>query len=108
MSTNSEAWLDLIRKFPSKMTTNPAVQLRLALINDTCVVDDDAKKYTKDARKAIAELSNKLVNDAPNNCEVGRLIAALDHLRQAAAAFDEAATLGSEAENRKRARTDKE
>lgn len=86
------------------MDNIPAISLRLDMIDGTFDLDSETTAYMATTRKAIAELAKSLAASAPSTCDVGRLIAAIDHLQQAKNILCDSAILGCEAETRKRKR----
>ena len=79
---------------------NPAVKLRVDMVNGNFELDQESLDFMKLVREKIAEVAETLRERSPDHCDVGRLIAAIDKLQEAKNTFCDAAILGNEKENR--------
>ena len=84
------------------MSTNPAIDVRVDMINGMFDLDKDTKDFMNLARQECAALASKLNAARPLTVDVGRFIAALDHIQYVKNLLCDAAILGNELDNRKR------
>ena len=70
------------------------------MINGQFDLDAETIAFMKLARETISEAAEKLSKARPQNANVGRFIAAVDHLQQSKNLFCDAAILGNEEANR--------
>lgn len=87
------------------MNKNEAVKLRVEMIDENFDLGEEELKFIKLSRELISELADKLSKACPTNANVGRFIAAIDHLQQTKYLVSDAVTLGAEEDNRKRRKT---
>lgn len=87
------------------MNNNDALQLRVEFVNGQFDLDADTLEFMKVVRAEIAGVAARLRDVAPETCDVGRFIAAVDHLQQTKNLFCDSAILGCEATTRKRRKT---
>lgn len=87
----------------STMNNNPAVQVRLDMIDGMFDLRAETTDYMKSVRKSVSDVARSVVEGAPEDVDVGRIIAALDALQQVKNVLCDAAIIGSE--KTKRART---
>jgi hypothetical protein len=83
------------------MNSNESVKLRVDMIDGMFQLDDATKDFMTRVRTEVAALAARLAATAPATCDVGRFIAATDHLQQAKNLYCDAAILGREAANRR-------
>ena len=88
------------------MSKNEAVKLRAELINGTFDLESEHKEFTYTVRKEIYAAAEKIRLAAPDECDIGRLIAGMDALQHAKDILCTAVILGAEAENRKKRKVD--
>jgi hypothetical protein len=81
---------------------NEALKIRVGMVNGMFALDEATKDFMPLVRRKIEEVAADLVNHAPDTCDIGRLIAAVDMLQQAKNTFIDSAILGCEATSRKR------
>lgn len=85
---------------------NPAetIQIRVDMLNGSFDLDPETLAFMKLSRETIAAAADTLNKARPQNANVGRFIAAIDHLQQTKNLFCDAVILGNEEENRKLAK----
>lgn len=79
-----------------------AVQLRVDMINGQFETSAETTAFMRTVRAEIAAVAKRLSETAPETCDTGRFIAALDLLQQAKNVLCDSALLGGEASARKR------
>lgn len=79
----------------------PDIDLRVDLINGNFELNDESIIFMTLVRTRIHDLAVELVDACPDDANVGRLIAAIDHLQLTKNLFCDAIILGNEARNRK-------
>jgi len=90
----------------STMSGNPAVDVRIDMINGMFDRDQDTLDFMKLAQTECAAMATKLNAARPATIDVGRFIAALDHIQYVKNLLCDAAILGKELENRKKRKVD--
>ena len=84
------------------MNSNEAIKLRADMIDGQFELDTNTVAFMTWIRQACAALAQEARQRAPDTCDVGRLIAAVDHLQQTKNLFCDAVILGHEATERKK------
>lgn len=86
------------------MNPAEAIQVRVDMINGQFGLDEETLKFMRLVREEIAALAEKLSKARPESANIGRFIAAVDHLQQTKNLFCDAAILGNEEDNRAKKR----
>lgn len=79
-----------------------AVQVRVDMINGHFELSEETVQFMNFVRTASAEFAQQMVARAPATCDIGRLIAAVDHIQATKNLFCDAAILGNETDSRKK------
>lgn len=83
-------------------TGNDAIDVRVDMINGQFELDQETLLFMKIARVECAALADKLNKARPATLDVGRFIAAIDHLQQVKNILCDSAIIGGEMSNRKK------
>lgn len=83
-----------------------AVKLRIDFINGQFPLDKPTTDFMAFVRAEMAATARRIAERSPDSCDVGRFIAAMDHLQQAKNLLCDSAILGLEANARKKRKTD--
>lgn len=70
------------------------------MINGRFDLQSDTTDFMDVVRSAMEEAATKIIESAPDYCDIGRVIAGVDTLQQAKNIFCDAAILGNEKQNR--------
>jgi hypothetical protein len=79
-----------------------AVKLRADMVNGQFTLDANTTAFMALVRVEFGTLAQRLAERAPPTCDVGRFIAAIDHMQQTKNLFCDSAILGIENETRKK------
>ena len=87
-------------------TPNPAIDVRVDMVNGNFELNKESKAFMNFAREECAALAKKLGDARPPTADVGRFIAALDHLQILKNLLCDSVIIGNELENRKKRKLD--
>lgn len=85
-----------------------AISVRVDMINGQFDLNDETTKFMKLVREKHSQLAKELQDAAPETCDVGRFIAALDSLQHTKNLFCDSAIIGSETTSRKKRKIETE
>ncbi len=82
--------------------SNPAISLRLYMISGPPELGEEETKFKEFVTETMSKAASDICNKAPATCDIGRVIAAVDAVKEATDLFCNAANLGKESASRKR------